>query len=535
MFSALGMLKILARDQPNIIWISCEDMSAHLSCYGDSTISTPNIDRLAREGILYTHAFTTAGVCAPSRNAIITGRYQTSNGAHNMRTLYNTMPEKTGLPTSYSVVMPENVKAFPEYLRAAGYYCTNNEKTDYQFEAPPTVWDESGKAAHWRNRNGDQPFFAVFNNVITHESQVWARKENPLRVDPEKIKVPPYYPDTKTVRQDMAVFYSNIKEMDDWVGQILKQLEEDQLLEKTIIFFWSDHGDGLPFAKREIYDRGIRVPLIVRIPGDANTGRQDNQLISMIDLAPTVLSMAGIPPPASMQGMAFHGKYKSRKKREYIFAARDRMDSETDRVRAIRDRRFKYIRNFFPEKPLYQDIAYRLQQPMMREILKLREDRQLNALQMKWFVTPKPRDELYDTYTDPLEFNNLAEQPAYAIILKKLSNEMDNWLTSTNDLDAIEEKKLVSQMWNGSDKPPQTSSPVAVVKKNILTIGCATPGASLGYKVLMNGEPESPAWTVYTQPVQIKKGGKLKIIAQRIGYTKSDEVVVDTGMTVKNE
>ncbi len=521
-----SLVTVVAQDRPNIIWISCEDMSAHLSCYGDSTISTPNIDWLANKGIRYTNAFTTAGVCAPSRNAIITGRYQTSNGGHNMRTLYSTMPEKTGLPSSYSVVMPENVKAFPEYLRAAGYYCINNEKTDYQFEAPPTVWDESGKTAHWRNRAGNQPFFAVFNNITTHESQVWGRKSIPLRVDPAKIKIPPYYPDTKTVREDMAIFYSNIKEMDDWVGRIIKQLEEDGLLEKTIIFFWSDHGDGLPFVKREIYDRGLRVPLIVKLPGEKNKGKVDQQLISMIDLASTVLSLANIKPAPSIQGQAFLGKYKAPKKREYIFAARDRMDSEVDRVRAVRDKRYKYIRNYHPEKPLYQDIAYRLQMPMMKELISMRDAGELNAIQMKWFVPVKPKEEFYDTESDPLEFNNLAEQPAYSSLLKRLSDQMDLWQSTAGDLGAIDEKELVKQMWSGSDKAPTTSSPVVSIKKNIVTISCSTVGASVGYKIIRNGESEPLSWKVYLKPFAIEPATQIKVVAQRIGYLKT-EVLID--------
>ena len=176
--------RLFSRDKPNILWISAEDMSPRLSMYGDNTIKSPNIERLAREGIVYENVYTTAGVCAPSRNAIITGSYQTYNGGHNMRTLNNTYPEQTGLPKSYSVVMPPEVKCFPEYLRSAGYYTTNNNKTDYQFEAPPTAWDEISNKATWRNRPKGKPFFSVFNFNTTHESQIWANADKPLSVDP---------------------------------------------------------------------------------------------------------------------------------------------------------------------------------------------------------------------------------------------------------------------------------------------------------------------------------------------------------------
>jgi len=507
-----------ATDRPNILWISCEDMSPHLGCYGDSTVPTPNIDRLAREGVRFSNAFCTAGVCAPSRNAIITGRYQTSNGGHNMRTLYSTMPEKTGLPQSYSAVMPPGVRAFPEYLRAAGYYTTNNEKTDYQFEAPPTVWDESSKKAHWRNRAKDQPFFAVFNNVVTHESQVWVRKDQPLRADPARVKVPPYYPDTPTVRQDMARFFSNIREMDDWVGGLLKQLEDEGLLDNTIIFFWSDHGDGLPFVKREIYDRGLRVPLIVRFPdkklaGPRSAGTTRHELISMIDLAPTVLSIAGVPTPAAMHGRAFFGKYAVKTPRNVVFAARDRLDSEYDRVRSVHDGRYQYVRNFFPEKPPYMDIAFRKQQPMMAELLRLRDEGKLNTTQMRWFAKTKAPEELYDLRNDPHQLSNLAGQSGLAPQLKRLRGEMNRWLAEIPDLGAIPEKKLVSDWWNGAAQPPPTAQPILARQGSRVRITCPTEGASIGYKTHW----QAP-WRVYSQPFVLAPGDSLYAVTQRIGY-----------------
>ncbi|GAA4465766.1 sulfatase-like hydrolase/transferase [Nibrella saemangeumensis] len=514
--------------RPNILWLSCEDMSPRLGCYGDSTVPTPNIDRLAREGVRYTNVFCTAGVCAPSRNAMITGMYQTSTGGHNMRTLYDTYPQKTGLPKEYSVVMPPQVKAFPEYLRAADYYTTNNAKTDYQFDAPPTVWDEVGAKAHWRNRTGEaarRPFFAVFNNVVTHESQVWVRKDQPLRADPAKIKVPPYYPDTKTVRQDMARFYSNIREMDDWVGDLMKQLEADGLLDKTIIFFWSDHGDGLPFIKREIYDRGLRVPLIVRFPDGrfANTTR--DELISMIDLAPTVLTVAGVEPPQYMQGQAFleaqtGNRPKRVQPRRYIFAGRDRLDSEYDRVRTVHDGRYQYIRNFYPERPLYMDIAFRKQQPMMAEMLQLRDAGKLNAVQMNWFRATKPAEELYDLRNDPYQLTNLADKPAMAGNLKRLRKELDKWLVESKDLGGVPEKELVRQMWDGQNKPPVTAVPRIARSSSQLSISCPTEGASIGYKV--SGEDSN--WRVYTKPISAPAGKTVTAIAMRIGYTPSAEV-----------
>ena len=243
-------------------------MSPHIGAYGDAMARTPVLDRLARESIRYTSAFTTVPVCAPSRAAIITGMYQTTIGAQHMRTTEDRVPE---LPGPYLAVPPFYVKAFPEYLRAAGYYTTNRAKTDYQFGVPFTIWDELGPQAHWRNRPDQaQPFFAVFNLEVTHESQIFptspVRKGKPLVTDPSRIAVPPYYPDTPAVREELARMYDNIADMDGQVGEILRQLEADGLADNTIVFYWSDHGDGVPRSKCSLYDSGLRVPLMIRGP-----------------------------------------------------------------------------------------------------------------------------------------------------------------------------------------------------------------------------------------------------------------------------
>jgi N-sulfoglucosamine sulfohydrolase len=518
-FLWLMALPALAQ-QPNILWISAEDLSPRLACYGDSTVATPHLDRLAREGVVYDRVFTTAGVCAPSRNAIITGNYQIRTGGHNMRTLFDTNPAKTGLPKEYYAVPPANVRCFPEYLRQVGYYATNNDKTDYQFIAPPTVWDESGPKATWRNRAPGQPFFAVVNLTHTHESQVWARKNNPLRVDPAKVKLPPYYPDNAVVRQDVARFYSNIGEMDDEVGQILQQLETDGLLDNTIIFFWTDHGDGLPFYKREVYHRGLHVPLIVRYPDRRLAGTRDATMISAIDLGPTVLSLAGLATPQQMDGQAFLGRFAKAQGRQLIFAARDRLDSEYDRVRSVYDGRLQYVRNFQPELPRYMDIAYRKQQPLMAELLRLRAESQLTGDQLFWFQPTKPAEELYDLAADPYQLRNLAGQPGYQTDLARLRKVMDRWLADTKDQGAIAEKELVRQMWNGQTTIPTTAAPTATEKNGQVRLDCATEGASLGYRA-----KGATRWEVYTKPFAKPPGG-LEVVAMRIGYQASPIVQV---------
>src|SRR5687768_2861625 len=321
--------------RPNIVWISNEDMSPHIGAYGDTMARTPVLDRLARESVRFTHAFTTAPVCAPSRAAIITGMYQTSLGAQHMRTTEDRVPE---LPGPYLAVPPFYVKAFPEYLRAAGYFTSNRAKTDYQFGVPFTIWDDLGANAHWRNRaDKTQPFFSVFNLEITHESRIFpsspARKGKPLVTDRSKLQVPPYYPDTPLVREELARVYDNIADMDAQVGEILKQLQDDGLADNTIVFYWSDHGDGVPRSKRPLYDSGLRVPLMIRWPkglgGPATPGSVRDELVSFIDLAPTVLALAGVDIPVHLQGRVLVGP-KAAPAPAFVFAARDRMDIEYD-------------------------------------------------------------------------------------------------------------------------------------------------------------------------------------------------------------
>jgi arylsulfatase A-like enzyme len=525
MFSNFS-LKQKKESQPNIVWITCEDMSPHLSAYGDSTVPTPHIDRLAREGVRYNNMYSIAGVCAPSRSAIITGMYPPSIGTHNMRTIYNTLVPD--LPP-YSVVVPPAVKCFSEYLRADGYFCTNNEKTDYQFEPPISAWDENSKTAHWRNRKPNQPFFAIFNFMTTHESQVWVRKNEPLLIDPNKIKIPPYYPDNEIIRKDLTTFYNNIAYMDRQVGEVLKQLEEDGLMDNTIIFFYSDHGDGLPYVKRELYDRGLKVPFIVRYPDKKGANTVDSELHSFVDLAPSVLSLSGIKPPKHLQGQAFLGKYATPQPRKYIYAARDRMDSEYDMVRAVRDKKFKYLKNYQTEKPFYQNIAFRLQQDMMKEILRLKEEGKLNQMQMMWFRPTKPTEELYDVENDPYEFDNLADKPEYRAKLEELRKAHLDWQKQYGDMGSVPEKEMVAKMYpNG--KQQVTQSPEIIIKGKKATIKCPTEGVSIVYKVessqaaIQKIDARYVArWQVYTRPINVQKGDKIFAIATRIGFQQSSE------------
>ncbi len=519
LFLCLFCLSGFAQKKPNIVWITTEDMSYHIGAFGCTEVKTPNLDKLAAEGVKYNQVYSTAGVCAPSRSAIINGMYQTSTGTQNMRTtLSKEYQEKTGIP-SYAAVIPANVKPYPLILRENGYYTTNNSKEDYQFATPEAMWDESSKNASWRNRKDkDQPFFSIINFITTHESQVFMRDNEPLLVDPKDVIIPPYLPDNEIIRKDFARFMTNVELMDKQVGEIIQQLKDDGLYENTYIFFYPDHGDGLPFCKREILHRGLKVPMIIKFPKGEHAGEVDNQLISFVDFAPTLYSLAGIKIPDFVEGQAFLGNQKALTPRKYIYAARDRMDAEYDRVRAVSNGRYEYLINYFPEKPYYQDITYRIQQNSMKEILRMRDAGELSKLQMRWFET-KPNEELYDTETDPYQFRNLVNDPDYSTKLEEFRNEYQHWLNTYGDSGAIPEKDLLSNMWNGKSEPPSTAKPEIKATRKGITISDQTPGALIAYRM-----DEKDSWTPYTGPFKLKKGENITVVARRIGYKPSDKI-----------
>ena len=419
-----------AEDRPNILWLSAEDISPHLGCYGDLQAITPNLDQLAKEGTRYTHAFTTAGVCAPCRSGIITGMYQTTLGTHHMRC---------------NAVLPKHIKPFTTYLRKAGYYCTNNSKKDYQFREPKDTWDESGGKAHWRKRKSGQPFFSVFNFTGCHESgisgeakykSVTQNLKASQRQDASELKLPPYYPDTPIVREDWKRNYELITAMDAWAGDIIKQLKDDGLFENTIIIFWSDHGVGLPRAKRWLYDSGTRVPLIVRQPA-GEVGVSD-RLVSSIDFGPTVLKLAGLEIPKHMQGRSFiEGR-----PRKYVFGARDRMDERYDIIRSVRDKRYRYIRNYEPLKTYYQYMNTPEKGATMKEIRRTAKAGKLPAAAKLFMATSKPTEELYDLKNDPHEINNLVGNSKYTDKLVELRKAHSDWVKRTGDLGLLPEAEL---------------------------------------------------------------------------------------------
>ena len=539
--------------QYNILWLVTEDMGHYIPSFGDATLVTPNLSKLASEGVVYPNLYSTSGVCAPSRAAIATGMYPSSIGANHMRT--TSYSEVTGVP-KYGAVPPSEVKMISELMRINGYYCTNNYKQDYQFKTPITAWDESSPYAHWRNRAKDQPFFAVVNFTETHESGLfepygfreietrhyhsgdrsynWKGKgkshaknrmteaETPVHIPKEtKFKVPPYLVDNEVTQRDLWKMYNNIAEMDKQVGAVLKQLEEDGLLENTIIFFYGDHGGPLPREKRLIYDSGLKTPLIIRFPDKMNAGTKDNQLVSFVDFAPTLLSLNNQKPKAYMQGQSFLGKHAAQE-RKYIYAAADRFDGFTDAIRAVKDKQFKYIRNYRPEQGYYLPVTYREKIPAMQELLKLKKEGKLNAIQQQWFREKKPKEELFDCINDPFELNNLAENPKYKEKLAELSLEMDRWLAQIGDNPSLPEKELVAKLWNGKGNKPQTATPKAIFADGKVTISSATKGASIGYKT----NPKDISWQIYTTPFEVKPNETILVKSHRIGYESSEVITV---------
>lgn len=438
-----------SESRPNILWLSCEDISDHLGCYGFENANTPNLDRFAKQGVIYDNAYVTAGVCAPCRSAVITGMYQTSIGTHHMRC---------------TATLPNHIKPFTHYLRSAGYYCTNNSKQDYQFKTPKGTWDASSGKAHWKNCPKDQPFFSVFNFVGCHESGIEndskykkvTQGQTPIDRNFAAKTLPPYYPNTEVTREDWGRYYDVIAAMDRWVGKHLKDLEEAGLADNTIVLYWSDHGVGLPRAKRWLYDSGMKVPMILRVPekyrkellsGEENS--RTKRLVSLVDLAPTTLKIAGIEKPKHMQGQSFLGRDSV--PRKYVFGARDRMDERYDIIRAVRNERYKYIRNYQPSKPYYQYMNTPEKGRTMREIRRVSNEKPTDAV-AKFLSKSKPTVELYDTVADPHELNNLAESESHQEIRKELELAHQKWVRQTRDLGLIPEaiiRKLSKEL--GSD------------------------------------------------------------------------------------
>lgn len=528
--------------RPNILLLVAEDMSSRVGAFGDPVALTPNLDALAREGLRLSQAFTTAGVCAPSRAALITGVHQISMGAQHMRT--GTRPAG-----AYKAVPPPEVKAFPELLRAAGYFTFTDSKLDYQFSGPNvgsgpfTIWSAEGRNAGWDEREPDQPFFGLINFMVTHETGTfdplghWPRSLMHLGiqlyrayqfgivsertpVSPAAVRLPPHYPDIPSVRREMARHYNNIQAMDRQVGDILRKLERDGLADNTIVIWTTDHGDGLPRAKRELYDSGIKVPMIVHWPESWRPARVvpgtvDNRLISFVDLAPTILALAGAPVPAFIHGRDMLSADTA--ERDYIYASRDRIDEVMDRQRAVRDHRFKYIRSDFPEVAGGHTLAFRDIQAMTRDMRAMWERGELNADQARWFKAVG-EEQLYDLASDPHELRNLAGNPAYRRELERLRTALAEWLARVGDGAEIAEDRMVENV-QCDGAQCMTPPPQLTVDQGEIRLHPPVEGASVAYRL-----DDSP-WQIYKSPFDAEGAGEITVKAVRYGWRESEAII----------
>jgi N-sulfoglucosamine sulfohydrolase len=436
--------------RPNILWITCEDTSPHFSFYGDPYGTTPNLDKFARQAVRFDNAFAYTGVCAPSRSCLITGVNPTRLGSHHMRS--NTR-------------LPENVKCFPQYLREAGYFCSNNYKTDYNFPVPRDAWDQSSPQAHWRNRQPGQPFFSVFNITVCHQSGLFGSDEqhrnrtrrvpDNLRHDPARAPIPPFHPDTPEFRKDWARHYDNLTAMDIEFADRLAELEAAGLADDTIVFWFADNGTGMPGIKWYVWDWGVRVPMLVRFPkkwqhlAPAAPGGSTGRLVTFVDFAPTILNLCGLNPPAHMEGVPFLGE-KTPPAPKYVFGGRDRMGASYDLCRYVRSERFHYLRNFLPQYPWGQFSDYGQSIASLRAWQDLRAQGKLHGLPARFYQAPKPIEELYDQQADPFQTNNLAANPAHQKQLRQFRAECVAWMKRTGDLGLLSEYELWQRARNST-------------------------------------------------------------------------------------
>lgn len=428
-------------ERPNILWISHEDLSPVYGCYGDEYASTPNIDRFAKNGIQFSNAYSNAPICAPARSTLITGMYASSLGTQHLRS---------------EIPIPENMEILPELLQNAGYYTTNNVKTDYNFD-PTGRWDESSNKAHWRNRPEDKPFFSVFNYTITHEGPTNALRDSDTESlskhhDPDRAKIPPYLPDTPKMREIWAHKYDLLSVFDQQVGKLLNQLKEDGLLDNTIVFLFSDHGTGLPGHKRWLNNKGLQVPLIIHIPEKHKqwasnlTTPVTDQMVGFVDFAPTVLTLAGAEIPDIMQGRNFLGEESAGK--DYIYGYRDRADDCYEMSRSIFDGRYLYVRHFMPHQPYYQNAVIFNKGGSYKEINRLKETGKLPQ-GTRDMLSPKPVEELYDLQNDPFEEHNLINNQNLSGIVADLREKLHTRILDNFDTGLLNEGEMMIRAQEG--------------------------------------------------------------------------------------
>jgi len=437
---------LFAEEKPNILFITSEDNSSHwLGCYGNAQAKTPRLDALAKEGFLFEHAYSNAPVCAVARATILTGAYSPTMGTQHMRSRH---------------AIPEKYRPNVEYLRAAGYYCTNNNKTDYNFKGNDnSYWDESSGKAHYKNRPEGKPFYAVFNIGVSHESSLFDSRgaAGPKRLKPEEIDLPPYLPDLPEIRKDMARYHDRVTAMDAGVGRILDELEKAGLKDSTIVIYAADHGGILPRGKRYLEETGVKVPFIVRVPekfrhlSPFKPGQRVTEPVSFVDISPSLLSIAGIETPPQMQGRPILGSKRvepAADEMEFLFA--DRFDEIYGMRRGLTDGKWKYIRNFNPDYPTAPYSFYQFGQPCWRAYQKAWQDGRLTGIHKALWEAPGGSEQLYDLTADPWEINNLAADPAHAGKLTALRGKLKARMLEVHDTGLVPEPLFHALAGNGT-------------------------------------------------------------------------------------
>ena len=499
------------QEPPNFLWLVCEDQSLFFSMYGDSSANTPNINQLAKDGLVYQNCYTPSPVCAPSRSSLITGMYPTTLGTQHMRAYKksvenNTINSHNSLPY-YSAKPQKPIRFFTEDLRANEYYCTNNSKEDYNMITSPLAWDESSTEAHWRNREDGQPFCSVFNFNVTHESSIWKNKTTYSKEELENVLIPNFFPDDDGIKSDLLTNYKNIEKLDEKIGVIIDQLKADSLYENTIIFFFSDHGGPFPRYKRSIYETGLRVPMIAKWIDDTYRGNT-NQLVSFVDFAPTILDAANIEREFPFEGVSFFKKDQ----RQYVYAATDRFDGSKDKRRSIRGSNFKLIYNGDTTTSVYKPVSYRQKMKTMQVLDSLQYKQELNTYFSNWFSNHKDRFELYEVSEDYFEANNLINNPKYERIYNTLHYHLFTWMEES-DFGNMSESAMLDSMFTSSMTITKLNMPKLIMND----VGCLIESNNLYTSVGWRNKNET-IWNIYKTNELIHPKDDFEVLLFRPGY-----------------
>lgn len=456
------------KTRPNILWIIAEDLSPDMACYGNRVVATPHLDRLAAEGVRFDRAFVTCPVCSPSRSAIATGVYQTAIGAHHHRSHRD---------DGYR--LPGGIRVFTDYLREAGYHTSNlieaapgvrgTGKTDFNFTAPKPF-----DGTDWSQRRAGQPFYAQVNFIETHRA--FHRSPGPP-IDPAGVPLPPYYPDHAAARVDFAMYLESLQLLDAKVGAMRKRLEQEGQLEDTIVVFFGDNGRPMPRGKEFLYDEGLRVPLIVRyperlLPPGVRPGQVCRDLVSTLDITASTLAWAGAPLPAYLDGRPFLAPGAA--KRDCVFGARDRCGEAVDRIRCVRTARYKYIRNFFPEKPYTQTNTYKdSSYPTLQLMRQLQAEGKLTGPPAAFLAPSRPAEELYDLEADPHEVLNLAGSAQHRETLRGLRRRLEAWIEETKDRGAAPEESMPLEFTKRTQVDGWSNNSIASKSGGVMRVRCA--------------------------------------------------------------